>query len=88
MFDVTMRSSDSAQVTDLVGLYNLYQIGDAFPSLVSDLYRDGALLAIHKCSGTRLNRLRKSLRSFPKDFFNLIVFYVICRVVNIAGCPF
>ena len=42
-FDVSMGSSDSAEVSDLVGLYllNLFQI--KFPKLSGGLYRDDAL---------------------------------------------
>lgn len=62
---------DSAQVTHLVGLYLLSQIGGFFPNLFGVLYRDDALFVIQECSGTRLNWLRKSVIKFLKDFFSL-----------------
>lgn len=83
ILDVTIGSSVSAQLTDLVGLYLLLQVHGNFPLLIGSLYRDDVLFAIQDHSGTRSNRLEKSLRNFFKDFFSLdIVFYMNHRAVN------
>ena len=41
-FDITIGASDSAQVTDLVGIYLMHKLGDEFPG--GGVYRDDALL--------------------------------------------
>lgn len=77
LFDITRGPSNSAQVPDLVGLYLLFQIGGAFPAIIAGFYRDYILLAVCGHSKTELNWLKKSLRSFLKDFFNLNIIYDI-----------
>ena len=42
-FDVSMGASDSAEVSDLVGLYILNLFQQKFPKLAGGLYRDDAL---------------------------------------------
>ena len=45
-FDVTMGAPDGAEVCELVGLFLLSEIKEAFPSLDFGLYRDDGL-AVH-----------------------------------------
>lgn len=72
-FDITMGTTNSAQVTDLVGLYLLAQIKDSCHLMQSDIYRDDVLFAMRGLSRARLNRLRKDLGSFIKLFFCFII---------------
>lgn len=83
-----MGSSNSAQVTDLVSLYLLSQIWDVFPSITGGLYRDEALFTIRDYSKMELNRLKKSIKKFMKDFFNLeITFDTNYRTINFLDVP-
>ena len=45
-FDITMGANDSAQISDLVGLYLLHKIGEEFPELGGGLYRDDDLFTV------------------------------------------
>ena len=38
--DITMGANDSAEITDLVGIYLLKKLGERFPDLRGGLYRD------------------------------------------------
>ena len=43
IFDVSMGSFDGAEVCELVGLFILHQMKDAFPSIDFGLYREDGL---------------------------------------------
>ena len=45
-FDITMGATDSAQVTDLVGLYLIHELALEFPELEGGAYRDDALFIV------------------------------------------
>ena len=55
-FDITMGATDSAQVTDLVGLYLIHELALGFPELQGGAYRDDALFIVKYLSKCRLNR--------------------------------
>ena len=49
--------NDSAEVTDLVGVYLLHKIGEKFPEIVGGgLYRDDALFIVEKFSNGQIER--------------------------------
>ena len=57
-FDVPMGGYDSAEVSDLVGLYILNKLEAVIPQDNIGLYRDDGL-AVVQCSGPEIERLRK-----------------------------
>lgn len=60
-FDVTMGSSDSAQVTDLIGLFLLNTIADEIPIARGGLYRDDGLLVLNNVPNRMMEKTRKQL---------------------------
>lgn len=83
LFDITMGSSDSAQITDLVGLFLLAQIKDKFPNVAGGQYRDDGLIVIKNCPGPKYNKIKKELKAFIENAFELdITFDVNNKVVN------
>lgn len=60
---------DSAQASDLVGLYLFSEI--VFPSITGGLYGDDVLFPIRDHTKTELNMLMRSIKTFMKNFFNL-----------------
>ena len=44
--DITIGAKDSAEITDLVGVYLLWKLGEEFPKLGGGLYRDDILLIV------------------------------------------
>ena len=65
-FDVTMGSSDGAEVSELVGLYLLYELGlqGIIPRGTYGLYRDDGIVALTTSSGRRQEHIRQDLRKF------------------------
>ena len=65
-FDVTMGSSDGAEVAELVGLYLLYELGlkGIIPRGTFGLYRDDGIVALTTSSGRRQEYIRQDLRKF------------------------
>ena len=59
--DVTQGGLDSCQVCELVGLYLLHQMREAFPMLDFGLYRDDGLAAHKRIAGPTLERLKKEI---------------------------
>ena len=59
-FDITMGSSDSAEITDLVGVYLLDRLGDEFREVGDGLYRDDILLVVEGMNNSQLVRLRSN----------------------------
>ena len=47
--DITIGARDSAEITDLVGVYLLWKLGEEFPNLGGGLYRDDILLIVLIC---------------------------------------
>ncbi|XP_029653623.1 GATA zinc finger domain-containing protein 14-like [Octopus sinensis] len=68
LFDITMGSPDSAEVTDLVGMYLLDNFSREFPELKGGLYRDDALFCVRNTSNRRLDLLKKRINKFFKSF--------------------
>ena len=67
-FDITMGANDSAQISDLVGLYLLHKIGEGFPELGGGLYRDDALFTVTGHSNVKIERVTKKIRKFFNHF--------------------
>ena len=57
-FDITIGSSDSAEITDLVGVYLLDRLGDEFQEVGGGLYRDDILLVVKGLSNSQVERLK------------------------------
>ena len=55
-FDITIGASDSAQVTDLVGIYLMHKLGVKFPGMGVGLYRDDALFTVIGHSNVGIDR--------------------------------
>ena len=68
LFDVTMGSYDGAQFTDLVGLMILSKMEDEFKEIKFSLYRDDGLGYHTSMSNQKLDRIRKRLHNFFKQF--------------------
>ena len=62
-----MGDNDSAQVTDLVGLYILNRMALEFPQLYGGLYRDDGLLVLPDANPQHCDRIRKRLHVFFRD---------------------
>ncbi|GAB1604561.1 hypothetical protein Ahia01_000737600 [Argonauta hians] len=60
LFDITMGSDDSAQVTDIVGIYILHEIQNRFPQLEGGAYRDDFLLVTNS-TNRNYDRVKKEL---------------------------
>ena len=60
--DITIGAKDSAEITDLVGVYLLWKLGDELPDLGGGLYRDDVLLIVSKYSRVGIERLTKKIR--------------------------
>ena len=67
-FDITMGATDSAQTTDLVGLYLLHELALEFPELEGGAYRDDLLCIVKNKSTNQVERLKKQIRTFYKSF--------------------
>ena len=66
-FDVSMGCMDGAEVSEMVGLYLLFQIKKIMPDGAVGLYRDDGLAAIEG-NGQQVERKRKKLESlFQKE---------------------
>ena len=52
-WDITIGAKDSAEVTDLVGIYILHKLAEEFPEVTGGLYRDDILLTVVKNSINR-----------------------------------
>ncbi|XP_052826861.1 putative uncharacterized protein DDB_G0282133 [Octopus bimaculoides] len=63
-----MGAPDSAQISDLVGIYLLSYIQKEFPDLEGGLYRDDALFVIKNPSNRKLELIKKNLHKFFKRF--------------------
>ena len=57
-FDITMGATDSAQVTDLVGLYLIHELALEFPELEGGAYRDDALCIVKNKNASMIERLK------------------------------
>ena len=57
-FDITMGATDSAQVTDLVGLYLIHELTQEFPELEGGVYRDDALCIVSNRSTSEIERIK------------------------------
>ena len=69
-FDVTMGSPDGAEVSELVGLYLLYELSfkNFVPQFSCGLYRDDGVVALRSSNGRRQELIRQDLRKFFLDF--------------------
>ncbi|XP_014780528.1 GATA zinc finger domain-containing protein 14-like, partial [Octopus bimaculoides] len=77
-----MGSSDSAQATDLVGLYILHQLRSHFPNICGGLYRDDALLLTKAINKSSLERTRKDLHKFFSNLNLSITFENAYKTAN------
>ncbi|XP_036355885.1 probable serine/threonine-protein kinase DDB_G0283337 [Octopus sinensis] len=69
-----MGSSVSAEVTNLVGAYLLKCIRNEIPELQGGLYRDDTLFVVHSNNKSHIERIKKKINRFFKDF-NLSITY-------------
>ena len=67
-FDITMGANDSAQISDLLGLYLVHKIGEEFPELGEGLYRDVALFTVTEHSNVKIEKVTKKIRKFFKTY--------------------
>ncbi|XP_029651259.1 putative uncharacterized protein DDB_G0279653 [Octopus sinensis] len=81
-FEIPMGSSDSAEITDLVGAYLLKCIKREIPELQGGLYRDDALFVIPSNSKSSIERIRKKINKFFKDFNLSITYEPGTKIVN------
>ena len=57
-WDITIGSKDSAEITDLVGVFILHKIGLEFPGIRGGgLYRDDILMTVVNCSNVGVESL-------------------------------
>ena len=61
LFDVTMGSSDGAELCEFVGIYLLGKLSRIIDSEDIGLYRDDGLASIKNANGPKLDRLRKDI---------------------------
>ena len=62
--DITIGAKDSAEITDLVGIYLLHKLGISFSEAQGGLYRDDILLIVLDHSKGEIERLKKKLAKF------------------------
>ncbi|XP_052823602.1 uncharacterized protein DDB_G0287625-like [Octopus bimaculoides] len=77
-----MGSSDSAEITNLVGAYLLYCLNKEIPELQGGLYRDDALFIIPTNNKSTIERMRKNIGKFFKSFNLSITFEYGTKIVN------
>ena len=58
-FDVAQGSGDSAEISDLIGLYILYNLTRSINIEDIGLYRDDGLMVVKESNGQKCDRLRK-----------------------------
>ena len=66
-FDVTMRSNDGAEISELVGLLMLSKLVDLFQDNSVGLYRDDGLDVLRELVGPETERLRKNVVKIFKN---------------------
>ena len=69
-FDVTMRSLDGAELSELIGLFMLNEAKNNISGLNSmnnGLYRDDGLIMLEKCPGPRRDKVIKDLHKLYKS---------------------
>lgn len=81
-FDIMMGSADSAQVTDLIGIFLLKNLADKFPQLIGGLYRDDALFVLRNASKSQIERTRKQLKVFFNSWNLNITFEYDIKTAN------
>lgn len=59
-----MGASDSAQASDLVGIYLLCKLHEDIPEIGGSLYRDDALFLVRKPTPRQLEYYKKKLKFF------------------------
>ena len=77
-----MGATDSAQTTDLVGLYLLHELALEFPELEGGAYRDDLLCIVKNKSTNQVERLKKQIRTFYKSYNMGIIFEPSVKVAN------
>ena len=82
LFDVSMGSFDGAEVCELVGLFILHQMKDAFPSIDFGLYRDDGLGCYKRIPGPRAERIRKDIIQLFKNNGLSITIVMNACIVN------
>ena len=66
-FDVSMGAKDSAEISDIVGLFILNEINKKFPGVQGGLYRDDGLLILRNLSPRMTDGFRKNLHQLFKE---------------------
>jgi hypothetical protein len=84
LFDVTMGSSDGAEICELVGLFILNHLGKRFGKENICLYRDDGLAIIKSKSARLLDKTRKELHKIFEQFDLKINAEVNLNVVNFS----
>ena len=66
-FDVPMGCFDGAEICELVGIYNLYELKNVIRKDNAGLYRDDGLGVLRNLSGPEIERMRKRIIKIFKD---------------------
>ena len=68
-FDITMRSLDGAEISELIGLFLLNEVRNITGLIQrnSGLYRDDGLILLEKCPGPKRERIVKDLHKLFKS---------------------
>ena len=63
-----MGGKHGAEICKLVGIYTLHKLNNAFPNMITGLYRDDGLIAIEKnVSKVEIEKIKKSLHKVSKE---------------------
>ncbi len=81
-FDVSMGATDSAETTDLVGMYILYKMINKFPFLAGGLYRDDGLLVLKNLNPSTTERFAKDLHALFRSLGLSIILETNLKRVN------
>ena len=88
MFDVTMGSSDGAEVCELVGLFLLNELSQIFDKHHVGLYRDDGLMLPKGTSGRLAGQTRKKLHQLFEQFGLKITVEINHQTVNFLDITF
>ena len=66
-FDISVGCFDGAEICELVGIYNLYQLKNVIRKENAGLYRDDGLGVLRNLSGPEIERMRKRIIKIFKD---------------------
>ena len=63
-----MGGKHGSEICELVGIYILHKLNNAFPNMITGLYRDDGLIAIEKnVSKVEIEKIKKSLHKVSNE---------------------